>query len=412
MMEFDLEGLLDTVVMEAAVAAGRSGTLAVRQFGASRAIAAGSDEAFRSGNADRWSPADDAFLREWAGVLGDEELAERLGRTPVSIRIRRRRKGHPGPMVHPDYLTAQGVARVLGVDVHSVCKWIDRGLLPEAELAPLAGRKVWRIGRAAFTAWALRPENWIYFIRAIRDGRIRDARLARLIERRAAVWGDEWWTSGQVARYHGVDSNDVTRYIYAGRLPAVQWGNWWVLRSKATRPGLRFYKGKGGTTFERSGTPAGDAFIVLAVAVGVPWSHIGRLMGRSYRTSIQSRFAAIARRDLVPWLVRAYDLPVRYRTSDGAVWADWRPLAHRFPVVARAWAKWANGSPLTSQERYALAGTARAAVVWARGADDPLAVALSGRGLPGRETLEEAVSVYLELAATERQEARDAELAG
>ncbi len=151
---------------------------------------------------------------------------------------------------------------------------------------------------------------------------------------------------------------------------------------------------------------------MLAVAVGVPWSHIGRLMGRSYRTSIQSRFAAIARRDLVPWLVRAYDLPVRYRVSDGAVWADWRPLAHRFPVVARAWAKWADGSPLTSQERYALAGTGRAAVVWARGADDSLAVALSGRGLPGREALEEAVSVYLELAATERQGARDAEPAG
>src|SRR5690606_40892491 len=62
----------------------------------------------RNPNGDRWPAADDAFLREWAGVMGDVELAERLGRSVASIRVRRRRKGYPGPMVHPDFLTAQG----------------------------------------------------------------------------------------------------------------------------------------------------------------------------------------------------------------------------------------------------------------------------------------------------------------
>jgi hypothetical protein len=175
----------------------------------------------------------------------------------------------------------------------------------------------------------------------------------------------------------------------------VQWGNWWVKRSDATRPGLRFYKGKGGTTFEQSGTPAGDAFIVLAVATGVPYSHISRMVGRGGHTIVQSRYAAIARRGLVPWLIRSYGLPVALRGD--RIWCDWRPLAHRFPVVARAWSKWQEDLPLTSQERYALAGTARAAVVWSRGAADPLAVALSGQGLPSRAALAEAVAEYWKL---------------
>jgi hypothetical protein len=38
---------------------------------------------------------------------------------------------------------------------------------------------------------------------------------------------------------------DINRYLHAGKLNGVKWGNWWYLRSAATRPGLVFYKGKG-----------------------------------------------------------------------------------------------------------------------------------------------------------------------
>lgn len=88
--------------------------------------------------------------------------------------------------------------------------------------------------------------NWVYFIRSVRrPERIRDERLRRLLVKRKVTWGDEWWTTGEAAEFHGVESTDVQRYIVAGRLPAVKYQNWMVLRSEATRPGLRFFRGRG-----------------------------------------------------------------------------------------------------------------------------------------------------------------------
>lgn len=401
----ELDDLLDAAVLEGALAAGRGLRLATHQFGAARVVGATFDAttrpAHRQGQADMWSPADWAFLTRYAGILGDEEISAHLGRSANGVKIKRIRAGLPGPTMHPDYLTAHKMARALGVDVHAVCEWIERALLA-AELAPLSDRKVWRVKRSAFVAWALRPANWIYFYRSVRQpARIRDARLRRLIARRAAVWGDEWWTTGEVARYHGVESSDVVRYIRAGKLPATRWQNWMVLKSAATRPGLRFYKGKGGTTFENYGTPAGDAFIVLAVAVGIPWTHISRMMRRRNHTSLQLRWGAMQRREgYIPWLIRAFDLPVRYRAADRAVWADWRAHAGRFPLVARAWDRWQRGEKLAAGERYALSGVGRAAVVWERGADDALARRLSGKGVPGAEVLATALVVYERVAGT------------
>ena len=144
-----IDDLLEAAVLEAALADGRSPMLAARQFGTARVIAAGAAAGareYRSPFGDQWSAEEMERLREWSGVLGDEEIAERLGRSTAAVRVRRIRRGLPGPTVHPDYLTARGAATALGVDVHAVCKWIDLGLLA-AELSPLSDRKVWRVPR-------------------------------------------------------------------------------------------------------------------------------------------------------------------------------------------------------------------------------------------------------------------------
>jgi hypothetical protein len=397
MDSLDLDDLLEEATLHGALAAGRDPALAAHQFGAGRTLAALADRpaTARATIAGVWSPADEEFLRQWAGVLGDAEIAERLGRSVTAVDLRRSRLRLPGPLTHPDYITANRMALALGVDAKAVYGWIARGIFPAAEVAPLTNRSfVWRARRSAFYAWALRPENWVYFYRSVRrPERIRDAALRRLIVRRAARWGDEWWTSGEVAAYHDVDSNDVQRYIVAGRLPAARWQNWMVRRSDATRPGLRFFKGKGEGVFERCGTPAGDAFIVLTAAVGIPATHVSRMMGRSSHAAASERLKHILRRGHAPWLIRAYGLPVLYRARpeagryypDGSLWADWRAVAHRFPRLSQAWPQVEAGGLRGLDEMNDLnlvMGVLRAAVAWNLGREHPLMNRLLTRQRP------------------------------
>ena len=352
----DLDELLDDAVLEAAVAMGRDPRLAARQFSAAAvARVAGADGIVTRGtHVNRWSAADNDYLRQWCGTLSVAELAARLGRTGEAINIQRKRLGLGSVLHDPDWVTGTQMAKALGVDGHSTMKLIERGILP-AEPAPLE-MAVWRTTRTAFYAWATNPLNWVYFIRSVREPeRIRDEKLRRLIIRRAALWGDEWWSIGEAADYHGVIHQEINCLIRAGRLPAVKWGNWWVLRSAATRPDFRVYRVEDGR-LHQFGTPAGDAFLVLAGAVGVPWSHIGRMMGKKF---LEFRYKALVRQGAVPWLARLYELPIQ--TRDGAVWwADWRDAAHRFPVLTRAWARLAAGCPVSRMERGLLLGVLRA----------------------------------------------------
>lgn len=397
----DLDELLDAAVLEAALDDGRDPMLAARQFGVSRVIAVGGTRGdvpappAVHGQANRWSAEEMTFLRANAGLLGEGEIGAALGRSVMAVKVRSKRLGLHSPTNHPDYLTAQRAALALGVDVHAVCGWIDRGLLA-AELAPVRGRRIWRIRRSSFYAWALNPLNWVYFIRIVRrPERIRDERLRRLLVKRKVTWGDEWWTTGEAAEFHGVESTDVQRYIVAGRLPAVKYQNWMVLRSEATRPGLRFFRGRGAGVFERAGTPAGDAFIVLATAVGIPWAHISRMTRNRSLGGAWTRWEAMKRRrGYVPWLIRAFGLPVLYRAGDGAVWADWRPLAHRFPALARDWSALERGERLDAGARYRIGGVLRSAAVWTEDANT-LAALGPGRGVPGMGTLRAVAAVWV-----------------
>lgn len=102
-----------------------------------------------------------------------------------------------------------------------------------------------------------------------------------------------------------------------------------------------------------------DAFIVLATAVGLPPAHVARMTGgRLSESGIVTRHEAIRAHGLIPWIVRTNRLPVEFR--DGATWADWRAEAHRFPALARAWARLEAGMKLSRYERAILAGVCRA----------------------------------------------------
>lgn len=196
----------------------------------------------------KWTAEEDAFLRANLATMTDEEIAEHLGRSPIGVHLRWGRDLQlPSRSKAPGIVTAHQAAQMLGIDSHKTAHWVDKGLIP-GRLMP-GKRKMRLINRADFMRWALDPQNWIYF--DIR--RVKDPELKKLLKAAAKRWKDEWWKTPRVAKYHGVNCNDVTRYIEHGRIqgrqlevslggrhPELAWKLWFVLKSEATRPDLKF----------------------------------------------------------------------------------------------------------------------------------------------------------------------------
>ena len=137
--------------------------------------------------------------------------------------------------------------------------------------------------------------------------------------------------------------------------------------------------------------------VAMAVAVGIPNEHIERMMRRG-TAAVETRLAAIRKRGLVPWLVRAYGLPVALRADGemwqaGAVWADWRPLAHRFRALALAWGRLGRGERITGFERRLLAGVLGAFMRFHL-PEHPLTGEMHRVGMVKTEVLGEARGLY------------------
>jgi hypothetical protein len=234
----------------------------------------------------KWTAQEDTFICSHLGYLTDEQMGEALGRSAVAVHLRWDRDlALPGPSKAVDVVTAHQAARMLGIDGHKTAFWVDMGLLPGRIMA--GGRNIRLIDRQTFRCWVLNPMNWPYF----KIENVVDPELKHMLELRAARWGDEWWTTRQVADYHGVDPKDVERYIkklgrlhsfhlpvsLGGRAHDRGWSNHFVLRSEAIA--VKFFKrGKG--NFERSQfTPAADAWLLKARdELGMTFVAIGRTM--------------------------------------------------------------------------------------------------------------------------------------
>jgi len=329
-----LDALVEAAAVAGQIASGRSPAWVAAQSGpAGRRGAVVLAPSSRSApRAAPWTTREDEFLRAHLGVLSEDDIARHLGRTRMAVHLRWSRDLKlPAPSKHPTIVTGQKIAQMLSVDGHAVTRWIDRGILPGRRLP--GERTIRVVDRRVLTRWVVNPANWIYF----NPRRVRDRRLRRLIALARKRWGDEWWTPGQVARHHGVDHRAVNSAIRDGRLPAVKWGNWHILRSDAIQ--MRFHQ-KGDPILKWS--EAGDAFLVLASAVGLPPGAIAAMMGWTdkrvlYRLSILRRARRIA------GLVRKYHLRVQYLPRTGELFADWKDYRDRFPRLARAMEKLVTG---------------------------------------------------------------------
>ena len=205
-----------------------------------------------------WTPEEEAFMHEHLADLGYEGVAQILGRSMNAVKVHQVRHQIPAPSKRPGWLTGHQAARILAVDIHSIMELDRRGILPFNRVHGLRG--IMQIRRISLWVWAINPEHWIYFKMA----RVRSPRLRRLIELRKERWGDEWWTTGQVAEYYGLSaSNSVNAAIHRGQISARQWGNWYIQRSDAlAHP---FYPGKGNqNAFRAEWSPRADAYILRA----------------------------------------------------------------------------------------------------------------------------------------------------
>ncbi len=340
----DIDQLIELTTAQAEIQAGAPLQWVVARHGTGMVCTLDVEPASTPGKPPPWSIEEDEFLAKKLGWLSIEEIAAQLGRTPVAVELRWKRDlGLPGPSKHPDWITGNQVAKILGVDGHSIMKLIDRKLLP-GRILPGA-RTIRVVHQAVLKRWAVNPHHWVYFRGSVADtGRLTDPHLRRLIERQKERWADEWWSAGQVAEYYGVEHADINRYLHAGKLNGVKWGNWWYLRFEATRPGLVFYKGKGAAQAANHWSEDADAFLILAKAVGLSWLAVGCLMNGWRSSKAAYRVRRLHRQGEIPGLIERYGLEVEYDPATGSLFADWRVYRHRFPYLAAAVERFRSGS--------------------------------------------------------------------
>ena len=353
-----VDALIESVVAQAGLESGIApAVLAARGM---RVMPVMVEEYRRSGWANRWTPEEEQFLREQIGLMSDAEIGAALGRSAFAIKIHRQRKGIPAHSKRPGWLTGNGAAKALGVDVHNIMRLCRRGILPH-QVMP-GERGILMVKKKILYRWAVNPMNWVYF----RLEKVRDARLRRMLELKQARWDDEWWTIGQAAAWHGADDKVLNNAFHDGRLRGRQWGNWWVLRSEATRPGVHFWRGKGSNvTVEWS--EAMDAFLVLGRAVGISCNALDRMTRN--KNSVKSsnsdyRLRILRREGLIPGIIEKYGLEVEYDSERGVMWADWREHRERFPAVARAMDKFKLGRRLRGKEIFIVRGVLAARLDW------------------------------------------------
>lgn len=232
----------------------------------------------------KWTPAEDAFLAGNLGFMTEAEIGRALGRSVQAVHIRWSRELDLGaPSKDPNYISANRAADVLGVDAHKLTGWVDMGLIPARIMAGSVGYRL--IDRQAFRRWVLNPMNWPYFDPA----RVRDPELKRMLKKRAKRWGDEWWSTRQVADYHGVTVQDVKRYIAMGRVESYRlpyslsgrhrdraWSNHFILKSLAIK--MKFNRDRR-LNAAIKWSPAADAWILKAYdQLGMTFVQIGRTM--------------------------------------------------------------------------------------------------------------------------------------
>ncbi len=181
------------------------------------------DALIRQGRLDRtqrlhhrpWTPEDLDFLADHWGLRPDRWVAARLKRSVNACKIKATRE--LGIARKDNFWTARNVARLFGVDVHLVTRWIAAGMLAGRK-SPVRcgnGQRMWRVDERGILAFIHRHTP--HYDRR----RIERETLFRLEAER--VWqADPWLTADEAAAALGVQPETVRRHLRRGWLPGLK----------------------------------------------------------------------------------------------------------------------------------------------------------------------------------------------
>jgi len=156
-----------------------------------------------------WTEKDVETLREDFGVIPDNRLCKKLGRTRVSIVLKAKRVKINRKM---NIMTARSVAEICGIpDSHTVMMWVRKELLKAKKSGTYCGgTRMWNIDDGSL-ARMLKDNPWLAYLPDMPDSYYK-----RLVERE---WEENpWFTRQEVANMLGVGPDYVPRYIKRGWL--------------------------------------------------------------------------------------------------------------------------------------------------------------------------------------------------
>lgn len=252
--------------------------------------------------APNWTDEELTFLRKNHSKMTDWQLGDLLGRTENGIKIKRVRMGlSSAARTATELIPVRKSADLLGIDMHKLSGWCDAGMIKFTTTGPL--RQVRLIRYIDLQLFAINPANWMLF----NWRNIEDLHLRRLCELRAERWGDEWWTTVQVAQHHGVVVGIVSKHIrlgwldgyvppksIGGRAGQRAWKLGFVRKSVALK--YTFRKMAGSQSLSTI-TPRADAWIIRAVdELHMSFSAIARTMSYRSGTTIVNRYNYLKRR--------------------------------------------------------------------------------------------------------------------
>lgn len=291
-----------------------------------------------------WTRFEEDFLRKKIGYLSYEEIGAELSRSAAAIKIRQVRRRIPAPSRRPEEMTGNQVANALDVCVKKICSLIEAGKFPGRVLP--GERRIHVVRRCDLKRWLIRPENWIYIEGSVNEpSRIVDGELRRLVELKKARWGDEWWSTGQVAEYHNIPDPKICYKRVINHPRAIRYGNWRIRRSDAVK--FVFYEsGKNLLDFWSDGL---DDFLILARGIGYSYRAINLMMGVGGSESGRAnhRINYLGQAGMLSATADRVGVAV---DADGYLYADWRPHVARFPFLAQTARKFMAGNQLSIDE--------------------------------------------------------------
>lgn len=162
----------------------------------------------------KWAEEELQYLADRYGVVSDEVIMKKLGRSRRAIIIAARRK-LGGLRRKDNFYTARELAKILGIcDAKTIVWWRSKGWITGKRNSMRAGlSQVWHFSEGQVVR-CLRRRPWLVDLQKMDEHYFRSV-VKKEWER------DPWFTSDEVASLLGIKSGDtIRRYIHRGWLSA------------------------------------------------------------------------------------------------------------------------------------------------------------------------------------------------